>query len=237
MAEVTNNRLLRALSRETRTAVLERCARVEIPGRVMLAEAGEPMPAVHFPETMVVSSLATYGDGSTIEMANIGREACTAIGPTLGRDRALSALQTRIGGAALELPLGAFYALKEARPDFEAALFASLQAMFHQVMVSAACNGAHDAKRRLARWLLTMADRTDGETMRLTHDFLAEMLCVRRATVTGAAMDLRDAGLIDYGRGRVTITDRDGLRRASCECYAMVRETQDALLPPNVADA
>ncbi len=231
MTEVPKNRLLRALKPETRAAVLERCARVEIAGRVPLVRVGEPISAVHFPETMVVSSLATYGDGSTIEMANIGREACTAIGPTLGRDRALSAFETQIGGAAFEMPLEALHGLRAERPDFEAALFASLQALFHQIMVSGACNGAHDAKRRLARWLLTMADRTNGETMRLTHDFLAEMLCVRRATVTGAAADLRDAGLIDYGRGRVTITDRAGLRRASCECYGMVRDAYDALLP------
>jgi hypothetical protein len=110
-----------------------------------------------------------------------------------------------------------------------------VQAIVYQVMVSGACNATHDARQRLARWLLTMDDRSDAAEMRLTHEFLAHMLGVRRATVTEAASGLRAEGLIAYAHGRVTISDRAGLHAASCGCYDLVREAYDVLLPEKSA--
>lgn len=233
MVERTNNRVLQAVPEKDRAAVLDACERVELAGRTILDRAGEPTSAVHFPETAVVSTIATYGDGSSIEMANIGREACTGTGLILGHPRQLNTNEVQLGGSALAMPADRFAELQKSLPAFEKSLFSTVQALFYQVMVSGACNGAHSAKERLARWLLTMRDRNDRDTMDLTHDFLSEMLGVRRATVTEAARDLKTAGLIGNSRGQVRIADKNGLRRASCECYDLVRNAYDVLLPLN----
>jgi CRP-like cAMP-binding protein len=102
-------------------------------------------------------------------------------------------------------------------------MHAHVHAFLEQVMVSAACNGAHSVRQRLARWLLMMRDRHDGEDLPLTQDLLAEMLGVHRPSITNAAQVLQREGLIECGRRRVTILDRDGLIGASCECYRLVR--------------
>jgi CRP-like cAMP-binding protein len=102
-------------------------------------------------------------------------------------------------------------------------MHAHVHAFLEQVMISAACNGAHGLRQRLARWLLMMRDRHDSDEMPLTQDLLAEMLGVHRPSVTNVVGDLQKQGLINYGRGRVTLLDRDGLMKASCECYGLVR--------------
>lgn len=231
MIEETRNRVLRALHGEARAAALRECQRVEYESRTVLVRAGESASGVQFPETMVISALATYRDGSTIEMANIGREACTGLGDVLNQSRQLVTYEVQVGGTALEMPASAFAALRGSYPEFDRVMVSAVQAIVYQIMVSGACNGAHDAKQRLARWLLTMADRADGDTLHLTQEFLAEMLAVRRATVSEAAIDLQSAGLIEYSRGEITITNRPGLRRESCECYDLVRNVSDSLLP------
>jgi CRP-like cAMP-binding protein len=98
------------------------------------------------------------------------------------------------------------------------------QAFLEQVLVSGACNGAHNLKNRLARWLLMMHDRIDGDTLFITQDLLAEMLGAHRPSITHAVRELELADLIEHGRRQVTILDREGLKNASCECYALVRE-------------
>ena len=98
-------------------------------------------------------------------------------------------------------------------------------------MVSVACNGAHSLKERLARWLLMMRDRTDEDALQITQDLLAEMLGVQRPSISNAAQQLERAGLIERGRRQVTILDRQGLTKASCECYQLVRSRLAFHLP------
>ena len=98
-----------------------------------------------------------------------------------------------------------------------------IQAFLEQVMVSVACNGAHSLKQRLTRWLLMMRDRTDDDALPITQDLLAEMLGVQRPSIANAARELESAGLIARGRRQVTILDRKGLMKESCECYQLVR--------------
>ncbi len=231
MARTTDNKVLLSLPAGIREELLGACTRVEMVLGSVLHREGETTKAVHFPDTGVISTLATYGDGSVIEMANIGREASTGINLVLGNPRQLNTDEIQVAGTALEMPAEKFVKLMSSRPEFARALFSMVQAVFQQVMVSGACNGAHGATERLARWLLTMRDRSDGDEMHLTHEFLAEVLGLRRATVSESAAELRRAGLIDYARGRIWIADRAGLEAASCECYRRVRESNDALLP------
>src|SRR6202041_1469748 len=114
---------------------------------------------------------------------------------------------------------------------FQSLMFAYAQAFLEQVLVSVACNGAHSLKQRLARWLLTMRDRADDDALQITQDLLSEMLGVHRPSITNAARELERAGLIARGRQQVTILDRQGLVKASCECYQMVRARVTFHLP------
>ena len=108
-------------------------------------------------------------------------------------------------------------------PSFQSLMYAYVHAFLEQVMVSVACNGAHNLKQRLSRWLLMMRDRGDDDALPITHDLLAEMLGVQRPTITNAARELERAGVIERGRRQVTILDRQGLTEESCECYQLVR--------------
>jgi CRP-like cAMP-binding protein len=100
-----------------------------------------------------------------------------------------------------------------------------------QVQQTAACNALHDVEERLSRWLLQARDRVDGNIIRLTHEFLSQMLGVRRPTVTVVARTLQDAGLIRYHRGHIEIVDRHGLEARACECYAVIRQQIDKITP------
>jgi CRP-like cAMP-binding protein len=114
-------------------------------------------------------------------------------------------------------------------------MYAYIQAFLEQVLVSAACNGAHNLKQRLARWLLMMRDRGDDDALQITQNLLAEMLGVQRPTVTNAAREMEHAGLIARGRRHVSILDRQGLMAASCECYQLVRARITFHLPKTYA--
>ena len=121
-------------------------------------------------------------------------------------------------------------------PFFRSLMFAYVQAFLEQVLVSVACNGAHSLKQRLARWLLMMRDRGDDDVLQITQNLLAEMLGVQRPTVTNAARELERAGLITRGRQQVTILNRQGLAKASCECYQLVRSRVIFHLPKTYAE-
>ena len=186
-------------------------------------DADSPLDYVFFPEIGVVSVVAVYSDGSIIEMATIGREGCTTVQAVFGAKTSSVRLLVQIPGSAAKMSRAAFARAMESMPSFRNLMSAYVHAFLEQVMVSVACNGAHSLKQRLARWLLMMRDRSDEDTLEITQDLLAEMLGVQRPSITNVAGELEHAGLIERGRRQVTILDRKGLTKASCECYAMVR--------------
>jgi CRP-like cAMP-binding protein len=108
-------------------------------------------------------------------------------------------------------------------PSFSSLMHAYLHAFLEQVLVSGACNGAHNLKERLARWLLMMHDRSDGDMLGITQTLLAHMLGVQRPTITNAIREFERAGLIGNSRQQVAILNRNGLMKESCECYQLVR--------------
>jgi CRP-like cAMP-binding protein len=167
--------------------------------------------------------VAVYADGSIIEMATVGREGCTGVQAILGAKRSSVQLLVQIPGSAAKMSRVAFTQAMQSMPSFRSVMDAYVQAFLEQVMVSVACNGAHSLKQRLARWLLMMRDRSDGDALPITQDLLAEMLGVQRPTITNAARELERAGLIERGRREITILDRQGLTEATCECYQLVR--------------
>src|ERR1039458_5249013 len=186
---------------------------------------------VFFPDSGVVSAVAVYADGSIIEMATIGREGCTGVQAVFGAKSSSAQFLVQIPGDAVKMSRAAFTRAIGSMQAFQRLMYAYVQAFLEQVMVSVACNGAHSLKQRLARWLLMMRDRSDGDELPITQSLLAEMLGVQRPTITNAAGELERAGLIERGRQQVTILDRQGLIEASCECYKLVRARVASHLP------
>ena len=167
--------------------------------------------------------MAVYSDGSIIEMATIGREGCAAVQAAFGAESSAGRYLVQIPGSAAKMSRAAFTKAMGSIPPFQSLMYAYLQAFLEQVLVSAACNGAHNLKQRLARWLLMMRDRSDDDALQITQSLLAEMMGVQRPTITNADRELERAGLIARGRLHVSILDRQGLAAASCECYRLVR--------------
>jgi CRP-like cAMP-binding protein len=189
----------------------------------VLMNADSSLDHVFFPDSGVISVVAVYADGSIIEMATIGREGCTGVQAVFGAKSSSVQLLVQIPGGAARMSRAAFTRAMESMPSFRGIMYAYVHAFLEQVLVSVACNGAHSLKQRLARWLLMMRDRSDGDALPITQSLLAEMLGVYRPTITNAARELERAGLIARGRRQVTILDRQGLTQASCECYQLVR--------------
>jgi CRP-like cAMP-binding protein len=189
----------------------------------VLMDADSPLDHIYFPESGVVSVVAVYADGTIIEMATIGREGCTGVQAVLGAKQSSVRLLVQIPGSAARMSRPAFARAMGSMPSFRSIMYAYLHAFLEQVLVSVACNGAHSLQERLARWLLMMRDRGDDDALRITQSLLAEMLGVQRPTITHAARKLERAGLIERGRRQVTVLDRQGLTKASCECYQLVR--------------
>src|SRR5215467_5826200 len=157
-------------------------------------------------------------------MATIGREGCTGVQTFFGARRSSARLLVQIPGSAAKMSRAPFNHAMRSMPPFRGLMLAYVQAFLEQVLVSAACNGRHSLKERLARWMLMMRDRSDADVMPITQDLLAELLGVQRPSLTHAVADLEAAGLILRGRRQITILDRPGLIKASCECYLLIRE-------------
>src|SRR5579864_878069 len=226
-----NNRLLLALpSRNLKRLMPElehiRCQRAQV-----LIDADSALDHVFFPDSGVVSVVAVSSDGSIIEMATIGREGCSGVQAILGAKRSSVQLLVQIPGSASKMSRAAFTRAMQSMPSFRSLMEAYVQAFLEQVMVSVACNGAHSLKQRLARWLLMMRDRGDGDVLLITQGLLAEMLGVHRPSISNAAQELERTGLIERGRRQLTLLDRQGLTKASCECYQLVRSRLAFHLP------
>jgi CRP-like cAMP-binding protein len=217
------NRLLLALPARNLKRLMPELERISCHRSQVLMDADGPLDHVFFPDSGVVSVVAVYADGSVIEMATIGREGCTDVQAIFGAKRSSVQLLVQIPGSASKISRAAFMRAVQSMPSFRSLMYAYVQAFLEQVMVSVACNGAHSLKQRLARWLLMMRDRSDSDVLPITQNLLGEMLGVQRPSITNAVRELERAGLIEGGRRQVTILDRQGLTKASCECYQLVR--------------
>jgi CRP-like cAMP-binding protein len=229
------NRLLLALPSPNLKQLMPELEQIRCQSEQVLMDADSSLDHVFFPDSGVVSVVAVYSDGSVIEMATIGREGCTGVQAVFGAKTSSVRLLVQIPGGAAKMSRAAFARAMESIPSFRNLMTAYVQAFLEQVMVSGACNGAHSLKQRLARWLLMMRDRGDGDALPITQNLLAEMLGVQRPTITNAAGELEHAGLIERGRQQVTILNRQGLIEESCECYQLVRTRVALHLPQTFA--
>jgi len=225
------NRLLLALPSRNLKQLLPELEHIPYRREQVLMDADGSLDNVFFPDSGVVSVMAVYSDGDTIEMATIGREGCTGVQAVFGDKSSSARFYVQIPGSAAKMSRAAFTRAMGSMPSFRNLMYAYVHAFLEQVMVSAACNGAHSLTQRLARWLLMMRDRSDGDELPITQNLLAEMLGVQRPTITNTASELERAGFIERRRRQVAILDRPGLIETSCECYQLVRERTAFHLP------
>ena len=225
------NRLLAALPHEVLSSVRPHLKPVSLAWGRVLGEANAPLTRVYFVETGVVSLLAVFEDRTTAEMATVGREGVVGVSAILGGGSALGRYVVPMHGIALTVEVSRFRSLLRDSPPLRAACVAYAQAFLREALQTAACNSVHMVEERCARWLLTSHDRSDGDTITLTQEYLAEMLGVCRSTVTLAAGALQRAGLIRYRRGAIAVLNVPGLEAVSCECYRIIRDHYERLLP------
>ena len=195
------------------------CTEVGI--REVLQKPDMPIDAVYFPVNSVFSAVAT-ADHSSVEVATIGHEGMVGVSVFLGHPETTITIFSQIAGDCWRCPVEPFQDLLDSSDWINRVMHRYTQCLMVQISQSVVCNAQHQIQQRCARWLLMTADRVASNDFLLTQSFLAQMLGVRRASVTGATGELQRQGLLRYSRGKISITDREGLEAASCECYAKV---------------
>ena len=225
-----SNLLLSALAPDDYALLRPHLTQVRLPQQAVLQEAERPIEHIHFPLEGMVSLVATLPTGESIEIAAIGREG--AVGTKLGLQPqlAFAAAVVQLPGSALRIELEKFQeAARHSLPITHVATCAT-DVMTANLQQSAACNAIHPLEARLARWLLHARDCFDSDHLPLTQEHLAMMLGVRRTTVSLSAHTLQQAGLVAYRRGKLELTDREGLEAASCECYRTLRRNIELII-------
>ena len=198
-------------------------------GRVV-AEFNVPIEHVYFPEDGIISSLSVMADGSGVETATIGLEGMSGIAVFHGVDATPEHVFVQVPGNGHRVASHIFRAILSDAPRLTAVLHRYSVALLTLIGQTSGCNRKHSVLRRCARWLLMTHDRVGRDGFELTHHILSQVLGVRRASVTEAALALSEAGAIAYRRGFVTVLDRRALERQACECYGVINSTFDRLL-------
>jgi CRP-like cAMP-binding protein len=200
-----------------------------MPLRHPVVEPHQPITHVYFVRSGMISTVADVDSDTAVEVAVTGREGFVGTSVLLGIDTTSLRSFSQIPGEAERLPSEVFREAVASSPSLRSLVETYTQSLFEQTARTAACNRIHSIEKRCARWLLMTHDRVDGDRFQLTQEFLAQMLGVRRASVTEAAGALQEAGAIRYSRGVIDVVDRARLERAGCDCYANIRREQERL--------
>ena len=230
MARLEVNRLIAALPSADHQRLLEALQPVSLTVRQPLYEAGEPIKFVYFPLSGVHSIVSIVTDGDTVEVATVGNEGMVGIQMFLGGRSTRDEAFCQVPGDLLRMRAARFQDEVLRSRAFHTVMLHYTQAFIRQIAQQAACNRLHSIVERCASRLLMTHERVNLDEVVLTQETLAQMLGVRRATVTAAAGMLQHAGLIRYTRGRITIVDRKKLGRASCQCNRIIRREYKRLL-------
>jgi hypothetical protein len=214
------NLLLDRLPARDRAHLLARCERVVLAFPKILAEPGQAIRHVYFPTGSYISLLTSKGGSRvSLQVALTGNEGMYGVGVALGVGFSRAHAMVQGGGPAWWIGAAAFRSELVRSPALRKGVYRYVYVLMSQLARTAACVCFHVVEQRLARWLLMTADRAHAPTFRITHEFLASILGVRRERITVAASALQRRKLIAYERGAVAILDREGLERASCTCY------------------
>ena len=234
-SEFKRNQLLAALPDAEWQRWLPMLERVEMPLGQVLYESGIALNYMYFPMSAIVSLLYVMENGSSAEIAVVGREGLVGVSLFMGGESTSSRAVVQSAGFGCRLKS------KVMKEEFDRAgpvlhlLLRYTQALLTQMAQTAVCNRHHSLDQQLCRWLLLSLDRLEGRELEMTQELIANMLGVRREGVTEGALKLQKSGLIRYARGHITVLDRAGLEERTCECYAVVKREYDRLLPPTLA--
>jgi CRP-like cAMP-binding protein len=229
------NQLLDALPHEQWERWRLQLEYVDVPLGLVLYEPGNILAHVYFPTTAIVSLLYVMKNGESAEIAVVGNEGVVGVSLFMGGESTSSRALVQSAGGAYRL------SAELVKQEFERAgpvlhlLLRYTQALMTQMVQTAACNKHHSLDQQLCRWLLLSLDRLQGTEMLMTPTLIAHMLGVTQDVATEGALTLQDAGLIAYKDGRIRVLDRNTLEKRSCECYAVVKQEYDRLLPLRLA--
>ncbi len=213
------NRLLASFDEPALAALSPHIREIGLSVGRVIAEPGEPIEHVYFPSSGVVSIITLMRDDRRVESLTVGREGAVGLLTAFADPNWDARGSVQIAGGALRIEARTLRAAVHDHPSILDAVIRYAQVTEPQLHRSAACNALHPIEARLCRWLLTCEDRVGDKVLPLTHEFLGMMLGVQRTRVTTAAQALQRQGLIEYRRGLITVLDRVGMERTSCECY------------------
>jgi len=228
--EAPGNHLLAALPREAYERLKAHLEPIEFSFGDVVYESGGHMRYVYFPTTSHISLLYMMLDGSTAEMGLVGKEGVVGIALFMGGETTPNRAMVQGGGEAFRMKSKAMLDEFKRGGEFQHLLLRYTQALITQISQTAVCNRLHSVEQRLCRWLLMTRDLAHTDELQMTHEFISNMLGVRREGVTMAARRLQEMGMISYVRGHIRIVDRPQLLAHVCECYQVVRDEHSRLL-------
>ena len=231
-----SNDLIAVLPKAERERWLAHLEPVPMPLGAVLYESGSSLSHVYFPTTSIVSLLYVMEDGSSAEIAVVGREGIVGVSLFMGGASTPSRAVVQSAGSGFRLSADLLMEEFNRAGPVMHLLLRYTQALITQMAQTAVCNRHHSLDQQLCRWLLLSIDRLDSNELTMTQELIANMLGVRREGVTTAAGHLQAAGLIRYQRGRIHVLDRRGLEQRCCECYGVVQKEYERLLPKIQAD-
>jgi CRP-like cAMP-binding protein len=229
------NQLLAALPHEQWERWREHLEFVELRLGEVLSEPGSTLTHVYFPTTAIVSLLYVMQNGQSAEIAIVGSEGIVGVSLFMGGGSTSSRALVQSAGGAYRLNAQLMKQEFDRSGPVLHLLLRYTQALMTQMVQTAACNKHHSLDQQLCRWLLLSLDRLRGTDMQMTQKLIAHMLGVTSEKATDAALKLRDVGLIDYENGWINVLDRNALEKRSCECYRVVKQEYDRLLPLQLA--
>jgi CRP-like cAMP-binding protein len=218
----TVNRALGSLSEADANILRPHLKLVHLQPRTVLFSTCEPVSAVYFPVDAIISLVVALTTGEAVEAAMVGRDGLVGGGAALDGGFSINRGIVQLGGETWVCGAHAFKRLAVRSEGIRDLVMRHERAIFIQAQQSAVCMATHDISARLCRWLLRVRDLASGDTLPFTQEYLAEMLGVRRTSVTTAAHALQEAGTVSYQRGKIVIKDLAGLQKTACECYATV---------------
>jgi CRP-like cAMP-binding protein len=227
-----SNAILASLSAGDLSTLRPHLKSIHLPQKSILNEAGDTIKSVCFPVTAVVSLVATLESGETTEAAMVGKDGAVGMASALDGKVTVSRAIVQLGGDAIICDPATFKSAAMQSEQLISLVMRHEQTLFAQAQQSTACMANHDIEARLCRWMLRARDLSGSDDLPFTQEFLAEMLGVRRTSVTAVAHTLQVANIIKYKRGKIQILDLEGLRESACECYETVKDQYRQLFGP-----